>query len=404
LFPLVLALAAAAADPIGWDALPSAIDDAWARGPGAVVAARLDGTAAASRAEPWGAPRLDAQTAPVIGGSGPLFDDNTSIVASMSIGGRRAARRAWWEAQTVHLASAAHAEKLAFADEARALWLDAWVAGELAEHLTEHAAELEARVATLQAGVAEGLVSTLTIGELEVEVGRLRAEAAVSSMRAEVARVALSGHLGADVDVALDSLPAIEEDLPDAPNPWDEAIARVQDLPSLRAMQAAVDAADAEAAALRRSAPPEIGVGGIWRNTDRDIGPPGPLFTVGIPLGNPDAPAARDAAGRAEALRRALAFAVQRQTAALRAERAALASAEGRHALMRDRVEGPLVARVARLTEAVAAGAAPVQLLLLARRDLHEAFHARADAAAEVRVRRARGQALAAWLRAEENR
>lgn len=402
LWLLAMLFGIACAAPLPWAELEAASAQAWSAGPGAVYRARIDGAEAARSAEPLGLTRFGASIAPRLDAP-PAIDDNTQVQLRTTVGGRRAARRTWWVAQVDQLGQQAAADRLAFEDQARTLWLDAWVAVSLAEHLEEHAEDLDTQIAALRDAERAQLISTIALDELVVEAGRLRIEAATFAQRAEVARVALAGHLGQDVEVELDSLPPLESDLEPAPNPWDQVLERIEALPELRALTAQATASEAEARAHRRDTPIELGAGMIWRNPAYDSGGPGPSFSVSVPLGNPAAPAAREAQARAEAALRAHTFALDRQRATIHAERAALVAAEARYALLRDRVEGPLTARVERLSRAVREGAAPIHLLLFARRDLHEAFHSRADAAAEVRVRRERGRALAAWL-AEEPR
>lgn len=394
---LALLCSAALAAPLPWAELESASAQAWSAGPGAVYRARIDGAQAARGAEPLGLNRVEAMFSPRIDG-GPILDDNTKLLLHTTLGGRRAARRTWWLAQVDHLDQQEAADRLAFFDVARTLWLDAWVASSLAEHLNEHAAGLDAEIALLRRGQEARLISQIALDELVVEAGRLRVEAATFAQQAEVARIALAGHLGREVEVVVDSMSSLEVRLEPAANPWDLVLNRLDDLPELQALRAEAEVARAESQALRRDTPIRLGAGVIWRTPLYDDGPPGPTLALNVPLGNPAAPAAREAEARVLAAQRARLFALQRQRATILAERAALVAAEARYELLLERVEGPLAERVERLTRAVREGAAPIHLLLFARRDLHEAFHGRADAAAEVRIRRERGRALAAWL------
>ncbi|TVQ92966.1 MAG: hypothetical protein EA397_05615 [Deltaproteobacteria bacterium] len=398
---LALLFAHAFAAPLPWTVLEAESARSWDAGPGAVYRAQIRGAQAAHSAEPMGLNRLEALFSPRMDGS-PLIDDNTQVLLHTTLGGRRAARRSWWLAQVDHLDQRAAADRLTYFDLARTLWLDAWVATSLAEHLEEHAVELDAEITALRRGEQARLVSPMILDELMVEAGRLRVEAATFAQQAEVARVALVGHLGREVEVVVDSLTSLEVELEREPNPWDLVLERLDGLPELRALTAEAEVARTQSQALRRDTPIRLGAGIIWRTPIYDDGGPGPTFALTVPFGNASAPAAREAEARALAAQRARLFALQRQRATITAERAALIAAEARYELLLERVEGPLTERVGRLTRAVREGAAPIHLLLFARRDLHEAFHGRADAAAEVRVRRERGKALAAWL-AEES-
>jgi hypothetical protein len=179
---------------------------------------------------------------------------------------------------------------------------------------------------------------------------------------------------------------------------------RVDALPELRALDAQAAALRAEARAARADSPVSLSAGAVLRLTPDGTLSAGPLLALQVPLANPSAPEARAADGRAEAVTAERAWRLTQLRAEVEAEAAALDAAVARHAAVTATVEAPLRGRLERLELAHDRGLVPVEAVLVARRDVHEAFHDRALAAADLLARRARGTALLASLDASETR
>ncbi len=402
---LVCALALAGSErTLAWDDLPAASAEAFARGPGSAYDGWRDGAQSARRAEPATQLRLEAQTAPSLVPGISTFDDNTMASLSFTVGDRRGSRVAWWRAQTTLLGAEQDADRLAFDDAVRVAWLDTWTAEAFAAHLQEHADELAVRLDRLEPAAASGVVPRALIEDLGVELGRLRAEATLHELVADAGAVRLAGLLGESVRVDVASLPPLEAASIDASNPWHAVLAHVEAMPALRRLEAEAALRDADARAAHTAHPWEVMVGGLWRPLPSGAGSVSPLIGVSVPLTNPALPEAREAEGRASGLRAQRDFELIRLRAEVAAEATALDTALVRHAQMIATIEAPLEARLARLTDGLGRGAATVDAVIRASRDLHEAFHDRARTTADLMVRRARGEALLAHLTQLESR
>ncbi len=391
---------------LSWQALDAASADAWSRGDGAAWRARSDGARAAARAVAPPLTELTLSVAPDTRPGQPVVDDNWQAQLGFSLGDRRGAAVRLWRAVAASLDASARADALAFRDAARQAWLGAWVPAAFAHHLEAHAAELAADLDPLRRAAERGVLSAAEVDDLAVELGRLRAEAAAFASRAEAAEVHLSALIGRHVHVDPDALGDLEASLPPARNPWaavaDALAADPAAHPDVAAATARVRAVEAESERARREPVATLGAGLLLRTGVSGAGQlrvtPGPLLTLSIPLSNPAADDARALRGEVAAAEAAAGRARDVTLAAVRAEAETLEAAASRlQAMLRD-VEAPMQARVERLEAGLDLGAASARDLILARRDLHEAFHARALAAADLLARRARGEALAEAL------
>lgn len=386
---------AGGATSLGWTDLPAAVDAAWATGGGAAWDARVDGASDARRAEPLPFQNLQLQWAPDAR-SGSVFGD-TQATVQFGVGDRLGSRRAMWAGEGALREAQAAVQHQLMTEAVQATWLDGWLALALAEHLQEHSDGLAVELDRLREAAARGALPRTVVDDLSVELGRLRAESAAELQRVELARVRLASLLGAAVDIAPVGIARLEEDVvevPEGPNPWAGLADHVESFPQVRLLDASIAAAQARARALRWDTPGQIGAGVQVR-----VAPDGstyavPLVIGTVPFGNASAPEARDAAAAATALEAERAFAVAQLRATVAAEGAALDAALARHAVLAAGVEAPMRERLDRLSAGLRTGASTVEAVLLARRDLHEAFHARAAALADVLVRRARGLAL----------
>lgn len=394
------------AEPVvlAWSDLPSATVSAYETGPGASWRAELEGLEAARRREPLTGAWVSLQVSPDVRPGEAALDDNSQAMIGITLGDRRGSRRAWWAATASALEAHAEADALAYADAVRSGWLDAWEAAAFAAHLDAYAEELGGLVHGLRDRVEAGVLPALAVDDLEVELSRLRAEAAAEAQRADLAGITLASLLGRAVVVDAASLPSLEAEIGSGDNPWALALAGLDAHPALRALDAETAALRAEARVARSSTPISLSAGALWRVQAGGSPMPGPVIALQVPLANLMAPEARAAAGRAEAMEASRTWALTRLRAEVDAEARTLDATRARHALVVATVEDPLRSRLARLEAALAAGAVTVDALILAGRDLHDAFHSRAQVAAELIACRARGEALLSTLNAQEGR
>ena len=235
-----------AADPVSWDALGSVVDAAWAEGPGAAWGSRQDGTDDARRAVPLPLHSVFAQFEPDPRPRSSAWE-GTQVALQWSIGDRRGATRALWSAEGARLRADASEAQLSFARAARDAWLDAWVAEEMARHLDAFADTFETLLAPQRAAVQTGLVAPAALADLEVEVSRLRREAADARVQTADALARLAAMLGRAVVLDPVGMPDLESDTPDTTDPWRPLAGLIDQHPSIAALDAAQAVAQARA-------------------------------------------------------------------------------------------------------------------------------------------------------------
>lgn len=114
-----------------------------------------------------------------------------SVQATVNLGGPTAPSRRAWQASAVEQRAWAEAEWLEFLwslSERFEIW---WASDALATHVEEHAEELSERLDTTRKSARAGWVTELDLRGLEMEVGRLRSEAAGQRREADMHRAAL---------------------------------------------------------------------------------------------------------------------------------------------------------------------------------------------------------------------
>lgn len=399
----LLVAALAFAEPpaiIGWDALAEHTRVAFSAREGAAYDARDAALRDAWNHEPLTEATFEVQLAPTSRAGLATWDDNNMARVGFTLGDRRGARRAWWAAQSHLLESEADVAALRYAEDVRVAWLDAWVSASMARHLREHVDALQQRRDTLVQAVTSGIVTRDTLDGLDAEVGRMRAEASDYAQQTAAHGVTLARLLGEVITPDLDAPPSTPSD----ENPWQVAAIHVDASPHVRAAASARDVHRADARVARRSAPPTLTIGALWRPTPiasggTSSGAPGGVVALTVPLTNLGASDARAASGQAAAAD--VQYRAQRDAlrAAFIAEANALDHARRRVPMLFAEVEAPLEARVERLRAALERGATTFESLVLAERDLHEAFHDRARATADLLLREARGATLRDALR-----
>lgn len=386
-----------AADPVSWSALDATVAEAWDQGQGAAATARADGARDARRAVALPLDSVFAQLEP-----DPRPDaspwEGLQLALQLTVGDQRGAARARWAAEAAQAEAAAAEARLAFGGDVRAAWLAGWVAVEMADHLDAFADDLGALLDAPRAARAAGVLAPAALEDLEVEIGRLRREAAGARVEAADAQGRLSSLLGRAVRLDPTGMPDLEGALPAQDDPWDPLRAQLATHPRLRALATAEQLALAEARAAR-SAPRALVGGGVSLRSDASGGVRAvPLVLLQVPLSNPQAPEARAQRAEADALSRELAWARQRLEAAVEASSTAWQAAVDRVETLQTAAEAPLRRRLDRLEEALGAGAIDATPVLLAIRDLHEAHHEHALAVADLVARRAHAEALAREL------
>lgn len=378
---------------VGWNTLQETADEAFDRGPGVAWDARTDALDAARRAEPSPLQSFFLQLEPdPRPGANAL--EGLQAAVQIGIGDRRGRQRALWQSLGHESRAGETEQRWRFHQAVTDDFLTWWLADAIAEHLAEHADELDAWLAPFVSGVAQGTMSAAQLDDLRAEVSRLRAEVADAAYEAEVARGALSSRLGWDAHPVTGGLATLSAVAVEARNPW-RALPEVLDRhPAIARLDAAIRSAEAQAAAARWSTPAQLGVGTSVRTGADGTPQVVPLLLLTVPLSNPDAPLARTSMGEARALAAEAGWERVRLAAWVRAEADALDAAQQRWQSLDTAVEQPLRARLKRLEDGLVRGLAGATEVILARRDLHEAFHRRTLAAAEVLRRRARGDVL----------
>lgn len=373
------------AQAVSWQSVVDEAEQAWTSGGGASSAAASEGLRRAGRVS---GPTLTASTGVRLG-SATNQEATASLGVPLGLGLRdRSAFRAeasWIEAQDA-------VERGVFVDEVVVAWSQWWTTHELLEHLGEWSAELDASEAVVQQAADEGFVSPLDAADFAAERLTVRAELAALQAEERRARALLASRFG--LDTALDAGSVRLEDWPVASisADWQALADAVERAP---VVVAAEQSAAAEQARARQASTwrPELEVGvaqadgtGQWET----------LGFVGVqaPLAAPGRADARAARGRAEAERRRADWLQTQQRGAWLAEAAAFTAAQQRAAQLNEEVVGPLTRRVELLETAFAAGQVPAHRLLRARRELHEAEHARLLLVADLLLSSTRAQAV----------
>jgi hypothetical protein len=362
----------------GWDEVPSEVVAAWDEGAGAAAAAREAAAAdagAGAVAASWdlivqsqrGYPGQDQL---LLAAEGPLALGPAGEVAWRATAARRSADGDW--------------ARWSYVDEA----VDRFVAWAEAEALLGHLADwASASQADLQRGrlaAAEGLLSAVSLDDLEAELALVQAERASWSAVAAARAGAWRAWVGPRaVDPALLGPPPSDD-------PWAGFVGAS---PEAAASSATSSESAAAGRALSRSAAPRAQVGALFVGTGEGWAP---LAWGGltVPLGHPDRAEARDARGRAAAEALEATAAADRWSRALAGQSEAFVAERARHQLLVEEVIRPLTSRLTRLEEAFLGGHVTADRVVRARRELHEAEH---EAVASELALRAHRLRAAAW-------
>jgi len=363
--------------------------------------ARVEGVERARKGTPTPIRGLQGQFMPDVRSGGELWDD-TQAQLLLGIGDRRGAELRRWASQAEALEAERRSAWWRLQEEVRDTWLEWWVSDALAHHLDEHIEGLVDELGPLRDAASKGAVAPAVVLDLEVELARLRSESAKIAMDASEARTELAFLLGKDVRPSHEALPDLEQVVPEEGNPWRELDGQVDGLPQLQSLDAQIDLAQRSSRALKARWTATLGLGVGFRANAQEGTYAVPMVTLMVPLGSFNLPDARMAQGEAEALRAQRDWQRTRWEAKIRAEARALDAARARHHLVADEVEGPLRDRVARVEAGLRTGSVSVAEVILARRDLHEAFHERAAMTADLLIRQWRGEALLHMLSGED--
>jgi outer membrane protein TolC len=272
-----------------------------------------------------------------------------------------------------------------------------WVAAEIERtHLEEYGVEAAEDLQGLRDAMRDGLASRIDVADMEAEVARIRAELAESGRRAAFARADLKRLFGTDCPLKFREQ-AFEST---RDNPWVDLLGSVAQFPEIRAIEARATQARRDAEVANASEPWSVGLG----VGGRMVGLSDPFvlgyLQLSIPLAKSSRPDAILARSEATALDRESAWTAARIRSGLEAERQRFDAIAATIETYQDEYLQPLEARVELLREARGAGQVPVERLVRARRELHEAHHRTLTLRAELHSRALRARAVRELLQA----
>ena len=306
------------------------------------------------------------------------------------------------EALTLASARRERWEFIARVHSAYRAWFEA---ATLEAHLVEDIAAARDALAPLEAATTAGQLGQLELLDLKVEIAEMTTEHNELSARERGARAELERLLGHR-----------EWRLPDAPlhasgelagdNPWEQLSATIERHPVLAQLRAEARSLDSRAEVLRSSQPWQLQVGAAletagWREAwvTWQVG-------VSVPLSNPNLIEASEL----EASANAREIEVERALELLTAELSARAADFDRRRAALERLDRELITVLERrqslLEAALEKKATPLERVLRARRQLHEAKHQRLELWLSLRASEAAAALAGQWFNAstEETR
>lgn len=383
-----------------WSALLEQALRAWDGGPGRAAEALARGETRAGAVAPGALEALAFETQPELASERSEVTATAILELRLGVGG---ARERESQARLEAARARAAAGRFAYEREAIARWV-AWQEAALrAAHLEYHRAEADADLGPVRRAVQARLLPELVGEGLEVELVRMDVE--LDEARAEEARAvrALAAWLGREV--APVSIPMTGGEAADASfrSRWAEVLGQVDGHPELRELAAGARALRAEATALERAEGPVLGLGARVR---RESSPEQEVLWGGLDV-SLRWPLARLGASEVERLRAealALEALAEVRRARLTGEIEAMAARHARLEARLERLRGEaiprLTGRVERVREALGAGRASLEVLVMARRDMLELHHEEVRLIAQLVASALEGEAMLGQLRA----
>ncbi len=389
-----------AAEPLTWEALLPVAGAIFEAGPGRAGAVEAEGLSRAARVVPGRLLALDASggaDARLGGGSGHGVEASLAAALVLQLGRAPELGRRAWSARAEAATARQELARWEFVSQVADAWVAWWAAKAVSEQLHEHRQQLDGYLAPLRQAARSQAVSRVLVSDLEAELARVDAQAAVARREAASEAAGLQALLGRPVTLPETAQAEVGRALAED-DPWRAVLAGLEAHPALRSLDREAEAARAEADALGAATAPTLSVGVTGRE-EGDEGTWGGLMVgLSVPLADPNAPEVarlRSEAMAAEAERRWRGQALRAEARAASQRFEALA--EQHRELGRLLLE-PLERRVALFEEALASGQVSLDQVIRARRDLQDALQARVATRAELMRHAARGRATAALM------
>ncbi|QDG49767.1 hypothetical protein FIV42_03145 [Persicimonas caeni] len=375
-------------------------------GPQRAHKALVEGMAQARQSVPGRVRSLDINVVPEFSTSGAseLNEYTADVALTVELGRLAELRREQYAALGDEARAQVEQHRWEYVFAVQSAYLDWWTYALEAAHLDAYVDEASADLDPLRDALEKQQIAAIDVADMEAELARIRAERLEARQRANAASAELARLLGGRCELASVEVEHKPSKNVAASNPWKALASKVDQFPSVKALQARQKSALAGAEAARAQAPWELSVGAGMRSVGFDEYWAQGVIGLSIPLGNPAAPEADELQAAAIAARAESDWQLEQLRAGLAARADRYSAAVSTFESLNDDYLAPLEKRQKMLDAAVDRGRVSVDRVIRARRDLHEAYHKLLMLRAQIQTNHMRAEAMQRWLADDQDR